>query len=48
MAAQEMDGSKSKFYLECLTETVLEGESFEVYLIRKPDPAYKHLKFGAW
>ena len=43
-----MDGSKSKFYLESLTETVLEGESFEVYLIRKPDPAYKHLKFGAW
>ena len=48
VAAQEMDGSKSQFYLECPTETVLEGESFEVYLVRQPDPPYEHLKFGAW
>ena len=32
VAALEMDGSKSEFYLECPTETVLEGES----LSRRP------------
>ncbi|MCE2502128.1 MAG: hypothetical protein J4G13_14910 [Dehalococcoidia bacterium] len=48
VAALDLNGSKSTFYLECPTETVLEGESFEVYLIREPDPAYKHTMFGAW
>ncbi len=48
VAALDLDGSKSTFYLECPTETVLEGESFEVYLVRKPDPAYEHTMFGAW
>ena len=38
----------STFYLECPTETVLEGNSFEVYLVREPAEGQQGLNFGAW
>ena len=41
-------GTASSFYLECPTETVREGDSFEVYLVREPGQGHQDIDFGAW
>ena len=48
VSAEEMERIASTFYLECPTQEVDEGDSFEIYLVREPVEGRENINFSAW